>query len=105
MAIQSDIAPAVEGITILLKKKNYHMSKSNPWWRNIISSGEKNKEIIQVGDILKNIANFCKNAKYFINFKFFFSETSFRHVSSFELLCSLQRNSKYDTKRYFLFFY
>ncbi|XP_051164297.1 2-hydroxyacyl-CoA lyase 1 [Leptopilina boulardi] len=47
VAIQSDIAPAVEGITILLKKKNYHMSKSNPWWRNIISSGEKNKEIIQ----------------------------------------------------------
>lgn len=57
MAIQADLAPAVEALSNLLKRRQFRVKTDDPWWTMLRSAGEKNKQVIEVrNDRISNSA-------------------------------------------------
>lgn len=47
IAIQADLVPTVDLLTKALKKRNFKIEKTNPWWNKLTIDGEKNKKMMQ----------------------------------------------------------
>ncbi|KAL6438544.1 hypothetical protein ACFW04_004544 [Cataglyphis niger] len=46
VAIQSDIAPATEYLTNVLKNQKWHVDRKNSWWKDLATKIEKNKQLV-----------------------------------------------------------
>ncbi|XP_011312268.1 2-hydroxyacyl-CoA lyase 1 [Fopius arisanus] len=47
IAIQADLIPSVSLLTDSLKKQHYHVNKTDKWWIQLLTDGQKNKQRIQ----------------------------------------------------------
>ncbi|XP_070168726.1 2-hydroxyacyl-CoA lyase 1 isoform X2 [Polyergus mexicanus] len=46
VAIQSDIAPATEYLTNVLKSRKWHVDRHDSWWKDLAAKIEKNKQLV-----------------------------------------------------------
>lgn len=46
VAIQSDVSTAVEGLSNILKARQWSVGDSSPWWRDLLSKTKKNREVV-----------------------------------------------------------
>ncbi|XP_050450729.1 2-hydroxyacyl-CoA lyase 1 isoform X1 [Cataglyphis hispanica] len=46
VAIQSDIAPATEYLTNVLKNRKWHVDRNDSWWKDLAAKIEKNKQLV-----------------------------------------------------------
>lgn len=92
VAIQSDMKPAVEQITVGLKKMGFNFNKENEWWKDLSKKCTDNQKAIQAS-IYESIY-ICALIFIFIskrNYYFFFSGNGIRQLSSPQLLCCFQK--------------
>lgn len=46
VAIQSDIAPAMEYLMNVLKNRKWHVDRNDSWWKDLAAKTEKNKQVV-----------------------------------------------------------